>query len=110
MFHVCPLLIHIHADHSQSCAFVDFKTAEGYKAAVDANPHRIGESELNVETRRIKPAGFQGYPPRGGMRGGRGGQGQGAGRGGQQGRGGFAPRGRGAAGAPARGRGGAQAA
>jgi len=90
---------------SQNCAFVDFKTPEAYKAAVDANPHQIGNDRVVVEERRTKPG--MPFAPRGGARGGgRGGQAQG-GRGSfQGGRGGFAGRGRGGANAP-RGRGGA---
>lgn len=101
---------------SQNCAFVDFKTAEGYKGATEGNPHTLGNERIIVEERRLKPGSYP-YVQRGGMRGGRGGQanqgqGQGQGRGafqgGRGGRGDFTPRGRG--GAASRGRGSAQAA
>lgn len=95
---------------SQNCAFVDFKSPEAYKAAVEANPHQIGNERVVVEERRLKPGSYP-YVPRGGsMRGGsRGGPNQGTGRGSfQGGRGGFPQRGRG--GNTGRGRGGAQAA
>ncbi|MBE7179619.1 MAG: hypothetical protein INR71_00125 [Terriglobus roseus] len=85
------------SDTSQNCAFVDFATQAGFQAAVNANPHKIGNEEVFVEERRERPFQFQ---PRGGMRGGRGGPEQrpGQGRGGfnkDAGRGGFQPRGRG---------------
>ena len=94
----------------QSCAFVDFRTAEQYNAAVAANPHTIGNDKLYVEERRIRP-GTTPFIPRGGpygRGGGRGGAGQGAPRGdfGGRGRGGYAPRGA-RGGAPRGGRGGA---
>ncbi|GAB7345187.1 hypothetical protein MBLNU457_3568t1 [Dothideomycetes sp. NU457] len=91
---------------AKNCAFVDFKTPEAYKAAVDANPHQVGTDRVVVEERRTKPG--MPFAPRGGARGGgRGGQAQG-GRGNfQGGRGGFAGRGRGGANAPRGGRGGA---
>ena len=94
----------------QNCAFVDFKTADGYKAALDANPHEVGNERVVVEERRMKPGAYP-YVQRGGSaRGGRGSSNQGPGRGSfPQGRGGFPQRARG--GNPAgRGRGGAQAA
>ena len=95
---------------SQNCAFVDFKTADGYQKAVDGNPHKLGDDTFYVEERRVRP-GSTPYVPRGNYQGGRGGRGggmQGAPRGNfQSNRGGFTPRGRG--GAPGgRGRGGAQ--
>lgn len=100
----------------QNCAFVDFKTAEGYQKAT-AGPFELGGESLLVEERRMRQ-GATPYIQRGGQYGGgrgRGGQGgQGAPRGGRGGypssrgeapprggRGGFAP-GRGArGGAPA---------
>jgi len=106
---------------AQSCAFVDFKTAEGYNAAIAANPHTLGSDKLYVEERRFRQ-GAGPYTPRGGPyqggRGGggnRGGAGQGAPRGNFQGGGGgrgagYTSRGgRGGSGAsgPGRGRGGA---
>lgn len=95
----------------KNCAFVDFKTAEGYKAAIEANPHHIGNDRVLVEERRMKPGSYP-YVPRGGsMRGGRGSPAQGGNRGSFQGnRGGFPGRGRGGGGGSVRGRGGVQAA
>ncbi|KAK4996183.1 hypothetical protein LTR66_004156 [Elasticomyces elasticus] len=87
----------------KNCAFVDFKTQQGYEDAIKANPHSVSGSQLYVEERRFKPGAYP-YVNRGGMRGGRGGPGQGQGRGGFPPRGGFNPRGRG--GAAPRGRGG----
>lgn len=79
----------------QNCAFVDFETPEGYKAAVEANPHQLGNDRIIVEERRLKPGSYP-YVQRGGIRGGRGGTpNQGSGRGSFQGRGGFPSRGRG---------------
>lgn len=83
----------------QNCAFVEFETAEGYNAAVAANPHSIGGEQIYVEERRPRPAGYGGFNPRGGIRGGRGGTdgrpgGQGRGNFPKDGgRGGFVPRG-----------------
>ncbi|KAF1933930.1 uncharacterized protein M421DRAFT_50541 [Didymella exigua CBS 183.55] len=84
----------------KNAAFVDFKTAAGYQAAIAANPHTVDGVELKVEERRQRPQGqFQGNFPRGG--------GSQRGRGGPGGpRGGFVP-GRGRGGAP-RGRGAPQ--
>ncbi|KAJ4343852.1 hypothetical protein N0V87_000135 [Didymella glomerata] len=84
----------------KNAAFVDFKTAAGYQAALAANPHTVDGVELKVEERRQRPqGGFQGNFPRGG--------GSQRGRGGPGGpRGGFVP-GRGRGGAP-RGRGAPQ--
>ncbi|GAB7354345.1 hypothetical protein MBLNU459_g4855t1 [Dothideomycetes sp. NU459] len=101
-------IVYFDVARQKNCAFVDFKTAEGYKAAVDANPHQIGNDRVMVEERRLKPGAYP-YVQRGGMRGGRGAPNQGPNRGSfQGGRGGFPPRGRGNN--AARGRGGAQAA
>ncbi|KAK3675324.1 hypothetical protein LTR78_004834 [Recurvomyces mirabilis] len=103
-------LIYFDISRPKTSAFVDFKTPQGYQAAVAANPHNICDSTLFVEERRVRPTNMQ-FGPRGAhngqmQRGGRGGPGQGGPpRGGFNGRGGrgdFAPRGRG--GAP-RGRG-----
>ncbi|KAF3045488.1 hypothetical protein E8E12_007690 [Didymella heteroderae] len=84
----------------KNAAFVDFKTAAGYQAALAANPHTVDGVELKVEERRQRPQGqFQGNFARGG--------GSQRGRGGPGGpRGGFVP-GRGRGGAP-RGRGAPQ--
>ncbi|KAF2155853.1 hypothetical protein K461DRAFT_274889 [Myriangium duriaei CBS 260.36] len=103
-------LAYFDISRQKSCAFVDFKTAEGYKAAMDANPHHIGNDRIFVEERRMKPGAYP-YVPRGGMRGGRGAPAQGTNRGSFQGnRGGFTGRGRGGNTGSVRGRGGAQAA
>ncbi|KAI4716227.1 hypothetical protein E4T48_07595 [Aureobasidium sp. EXF-10727] len=102
-------LVYFDANRPKNCAFVDFKTLEGYKAALKASPISIGEHAITIEERRPKDNRgpfFQGN--RGGARGGRGGANQ-APRGSfQGGRGGGSQRGRG--GAASRGRGGAQAA
>ncbi|KXL41702.1 hypothetical protein M433DRAFT_33458, partial [Acidomyces richmondensis BFW] len=82
----------------KNCAFVDFKTAEGYQKAVDGNPHKLGDDTFYVEERRVRP-GSTPYVPRGNYQGGRGNRGggmQGAPRGNfQSNRSGFTPRGRG---------------
>ncbi|KAI4110273.1 MAG: hypothetical protein LQ339_001440 [Xanthoria mediterranea] len=107
-------LAYFDVSRQKNCAFVEFETAEGYNAAVAANPHSIGGEQIYVEERRPRPAGYGGFNPRGGMRGGRGGT---DGRPGSQGRGsfpkdggrgGFAPRGRGGNITPRGGRGQAQ--
>ncbi|KAL5118366.1 hypothetical protein ACEQ8H_003715 [Pleosporales sp. CAS-2024a] len=80
----------------KNCAFIDFKTAAAYQAAIAANPHQVNGVDLKVEERRPRPeqfrGGFRGGPVRG--RGNLGGQGP---------RGGFQPRGRGGAARGARG-------
>lgn len=96
----------------QNCAFVDFKTQEGYNNAT-AGPLELGEEKLYVEERRMRP-GSTPYIPRGqwqGNRGGRGGAGgQGAPRGNfQANRGNATPRGRGNFQTQRGGRGGIQA-
>ncbi|KAF1353609.1 hypothetical protein BDV97DRAFT_118782 [Delphinella strobiligena] len=103
-------ILYFDVARQKNCAFVDFKTAEGYKAALDANPHQIGNERVIVEERRMKPGSYP-YVQRGGMRGGRGApNNQGNGRGSfSGGRGGFPQRG-GRGGNAGRGRGGAQAA
>ena len=81
---------------------------------MNANPHQVGSDQIYVEERRERP--YQ-YPPRGGLRGGRGGNDNraGQGRGGFGGKentrpGGFQARGgRGGGNVTPRGRGGAQA-
>ncbi|KXT14715.1 hypothetical protein AC579_6386 [Pseudocercospora musae] len=85
----------------KNCAFVDFDTSEGYNKALNT-PFKIGDDELYVEKRHIRP-GQTPYIPRGQFQGGRGGggrggAGQGAPRGNYQGGRGNsngAPRGRG---------------
>ncbi|PVH97822.1 hypothetical protein DM02DRAFT_65262 [Periconia macrospinosa] len=39
----------------KNCAFVDFKTAAGFQAAVNANPHTVNGIEIKVEERRTRP-------------------------------------------------------
>ncbi|KAL8919252.1 MAG: hypothetical protein Q9172_005069 [Xanthocarpia lactea] len=104
-------LAYFDVSRQKNCAFVEFETAEGYNAAVAANPHSIGGEQIYVEERRPRPAGYGGFNPRGSMRGGRGGA---DGRPGSQGRGnfpkdggrgGFVPRGRGGNITPRGGRG-----
>ena len=73
----------------QNCAFVDFKTPAAFQGAIAANPHTVNGVELKVEERRQRPEQFRGGFSRGAARGGRGGVG------GQAPRGGFQPRGRG---------------
>ncbi|OCK87950.1 uncharacterized protein K441DRAFT_331977 [Cenococcum geophilum 1.58] len=94
----------------KNCAFVDFATPAAFQAAVNANPHKVGDDNIYVEERRLRSNQFPFQ--RGGMRG----RGQdrpgGPGRGGfknEGGRGGFVPRGRGGNVTP-RARGGPQAA
>lgn len=92
----------------QNCAFVDFKNASGYQAAVNANPHEVAGARLLVEERRVRPGQAPFTPARGQFQGNRGGargnanrgnfQGQQQGRGNAPARGG---RGRGGAAAPA---------
>ena len=91
----------------QNCAFVEFKTTAGYKAAVAANPHVVNGENIVVEQRRPKANAYGGAnynATRGGAgRGGRGGfeptrgGSQSGGRGGfpgqSRGRGGGGPRG-----------------
>jgi hypothetical protein len=79
----------------QNCAFIDFKTAPQFEAAIAANPHRVNGVDLVVEERRQRTNKPFSPFPRGGARGGRGGMNQGP-------RGGFNARG-GRGGAPARG-------
>ncbi|KAJ9622476.1 hypothetical protein H2203_006700 [Taxawa tesnikishii (nom. ined.)] len=81
--------------------------SDAYQKALSSNPLQVGDEEVTVEERRMKPGSYP-YVPRG--RGGmRGGANQGPNRGSfQGGRGGYQQRGRG--GAAGRGRGGAQAA
>ncbi|KAK3719515.1 hypothetical protein LTR37_004373 [Vermiconidia calcicola] len=96
-------LIYFDISRTKNCAFVDFKSPDGYSAAVNANPHNISGERLIVEERRIRGPPFA---PRGQFQGGtrgRGGPGQGAPRGGFQGRGGYAPRGGARGGAEGRG-------
>lgn len=93
----------------QNCAFVDFATPAGFEAAVAANPLTVGNDQLTVEERRMRPGAYEPFRGRPGPRGR--GDGRGGARGGfkqEGGRGGFPPRGRGNV--TPRGRGGPQAA
>lgn len=93
----------------QNCAFVEYKTTEGYNTALSSNPHVVNGEQIIVEQRRPKSTAYGGssYGGRGGSQRGRGGF-NGNRNGGQGGRGNFSgpSRGRG----NPRGRGGAQAA
>ncbi|KAF2719387.1 hypothetical protein K431DRAFT_286827 [Polychaeton citri CBS 116435] len=98
-------LLYFDIARQKNCAFVDFKTKDGYEAAVAASPIQLGGNQLYVEERRFKP-GATPYVPRGQYQGnrGRGGfqnrGGSGGGGGGNyaaRGARGSAPRGRGAA-------------
>ncbi|KAI0199589.1 hypothetical protein F4808DRAFT_209779 [Astrocystis sublimbata] len=98
-------------NRQKNCAFVEFKTAAGYNAAANANPHVINGENIVVEPRRPKAGAYGGsnFNPsgRGNPRGGRGGFE--AGRSGSHGsRGSFGGQNRGRGG-PARGRGTSQA-
>lgn len=100
--------------NGQNCAFVEYKTVEGYQAAVAANPHVVNGENIVVEPRRPKSAAFGGNnfsSSRGNATGGRGRGGFDGNRTGGQAnnsRGNFSGQNRGRGGA-ARGRGGAQA-
>ncbi|KHN99614.1 NTF2 and RRM domain-containing protein [Metarhizium album ARSEF 1941] len=99
-------------NRQKNCAFVEYRTVEGYQAAITANPHVVNGENIVVEPRRPKSTAYGGNnygSGRGTAPGGRG-------RGGFDGsrntqgssRGNFSGQGRGRGGA-ARGRGGAQA-
>ncbi|KAF7556344.1 hypothetical protein G7046_g6335 [Stylonectria norvegica] len=109
-------LTYFDINRQKNCAFVEYKTPEGYQAAVAANPHIVNGENIVVEPRRPKANAYGGTSygnvrggsnthgrGRGGFETGRTGS-QGGSRGnfsGQtRGRGGYANRGRGA-GAPA---------
>ncbi|KAJ6789870.1 hypothetical protein PWT90_04257 [Aphanocladium album] len=101
-------------NRQKNCAFVEYKTLEGYQAAVSSNPHTVNGENIVVEPRRPKTAGHNGGASFGAGRG----SGAPRGRGGFEGnrnggqgnaRGNFGGQSRGRGGA-ARGRGGAQAA
>lgn len=82
---------------TQNCAFVEYKTLEGYQAAISSNPHVVNGENIVVEPRRPKAAGFTG-----------GNVGAGRGNASARGRGNYSGQNRGRGGA-ARGRGGSQA-
>ncbi|KAH6998779.1 hypothetical protein BKA56DRAFT_665326 [Ilyonectria sp. MPI-CAGE-AT-0026] len=105
-------LTYFDINRQKNCAFVEYKTPEGYQTAVAANPHTVNGENIVVEPRRPK-ANAYGGSSYGSTRGGAPGRGRGGfegGRSGSQGpRGNFSGQNRGRGGAP-RGRGGAQAA
>lgn len=73
----------------KNCAFVDFATVAGFQAAVNANPHTVGDNQIFVEERRLRPQSFGGFQRGGGAPRGRGDRPVGQGRGGfNRGRGG----------------------
>ncbi|KAF2671411.1 hypothetical protein BT63DRAFT_216295 [Microthyrium microscopicum] len=76
-------LAYFDISRQKNSAFVEFKNVDGFKAAVAANPHKIGTDNVIVEERRITPQ----FSGRGNTRGGRGGF---EGRTNPGGRGGFA--------------------
>ncbi|KAK7189348.1 hypothetical protein DPSP01_012391 [Paraphaeosphaeria sporulosa] len=88
---------HLDISRQKNCAFVDFKTAAAFQAAVNANPHTVNGLEIKVEERKLRPQ--QGFNTN--FRGGPGGRGRGFP---GQSRGGFQ---RGGRGGSVRGRGGA---
>jgi hypothetical protein len=100
-------LAHFDINRMKNCAFVEFKTAEGYQAAISSNPHVVNGENIVVEPRKHKAANYGGSygAGRGGMAGrGRGGFDNNRG----NARGNYSGQNRGRGGAP-RGRGGAQA-
>ena len=44
----------------QNCAFVEYKTIEGYQAAVASNPHVVTGENIVVEPRRPKSTAYGG--------------------------------------------------
>lgn len=99
----------------QNCAFVEFATPEGYKAAVAANPHVVNGENIVVEQRRPKSTAYGGaqYAANRGSASGRGGRGRYDGsRSGSQGgpKAPFGSQTRGRGGAAARGKGPSQSA
>ncbi|RGP78129.1 hypothetical protein FLONG3_3771 [Fusarium longipes] len=103
-------LTYFDINRQKNCAFVEYKTPEGYQAAAAANPHTVNGESIVVEARRPKATAYGGssYGGRGPAPGrGRGGA-EGGRSGGQGSRGNFSGQNRGRGGA-ARGRGGAQA-
>ncbi|CCE34377.1 hypothetical protein E4U22_006456 [Claviceps purpurea] len=108
----CGELAYFDINRQKNCAFVEFKTVEGYQAAVAANPHPVNGAEVVVEPRRPKTTGHGAtnyHTHRGNGSGGRGrggSDGSRIGQGSQRGNYSGQSRGRGGA---VRGRGGAQA-
>ncbi|KYK60146.1 NTF2 and RRM domain-containing protein [Drechmeria coniospora] len=104
-------LTYFDINRSKNCAFVEYKTVEGYQAAVSANPHTVNGENIIVEPRRPKSTAYGGSNY-GSVRGNASGRGRGGfdgNRNGGQGnsRGNFSGQNRGRGGAP-RGRGGSQ--
>ncbi|KAG6089474.1 hypothetical protein E4U15_002711 [Claviceps sp. LM218 group G6] len=108
----CGELAYFDINRQKNCAFVEFKTVEGYQAAVAANPHPVNGAEVVVEPRRPKTTGHGAtnyHTHRGNGSGGRGRGGSDGSRIGQGSqRGNYTGQNRGRGGA-VRGRGGAQA-
>ncbi|KAG6058576.1 hypothetical protein E4U17_007881 [Claviceps sp. LM77 group G4] len=108
----CGELAYFDINRQKNCAFVEFKTVEGYQAAVAANPHPVNGAEVVVEPRRPKTTGHGAtnyHTHRGNGSGGRGRGGSDGSRIGQGSqRGNYSGQNRGRGGA-VRGRGGAQA-
>ncbi|KAF4121165.1 Nuclear transport factor 2 (NTF2) domain [Geosmithia morbida] len=102
-------LAYFDINRDKNCAFVEYKTTEGYQGALNSNPHIVNGEQIIVEQRRPKTNAYGGnsYGRGGGAQRGRGGFNGNRG-GGQGPRGNFSGQGRGRGGAP-RGRGGAQA-
>ncbi|KAF3075081.1 hypothetical protein V8C40DRAFT_191087 [Trichoderma camerunense] len=98
-------LTYFDINRAKNCAFVEYKTVEGYQAALAGKNLTVNGENIVVEPRRPKTAGFAGNfgPGRSASGRGRGGAG------GQNARGNFTGQVRGRGGA-ARGRGGAQVA
>ncbi|RAL60715.1 hypothetical protein DID88_009821 [Monilinia fructigena] len=63
-------LIYFDINRSKNCAFVEYANASGYQAAVQANPHKIGEETIYVEPRRPKSTAYGGNSYSSGGRGG----------------------------------------
>ncbi|PHH76614.1 hypothetical protein CDD82_3917 [Ophiocordyceps australis] len=103
-------LTYFDINRQKNCAFVEYKTIEGYQAAVSKNPHIVNGETIIVEPRRPKTTGYGGPNyARGNISGrGRGGfdGNRSSGHGGS--RGSFSGQSRGRGGMP-RGRGGVQA-
>ncbi|PHH64706.1 hypothetical protein CDD81_4147 [Ophiocordyceps australis] len=103
-------LTYFDINRQKNCAFVEYKTIEGYQAAVSKNPHIVNGESIIVEPRRPKATAYGGpnYVGRGNASGrGRGGfdGNRSSGHGGS--RGSFSGQSRGRGGMP-RGRGGVQ--
>ncbi|KAF4511386.1 hypothetical protein G6O67_003190 [Ophiocordyceps sinensis] len=105
-------LTYFDINRQKNCAFVEYKTVEGYQAAVASNPHTVNGENIIVEPRRPKATAYGGsnYGSGRGNASGRGRGGFDGTRGGGPGnsRGGFTGQNRGRGGMP-RGRGGPQA-